>query len=73
MKKLTRDEVHNLICKNLKKLRLSMDASQMTFGSFAGISNQQYSKYESGQSRIHATHLFMIAEECNVDINYFFK
>lgn len=73
MTKITRDEIHNLICNNLKKLRLSMDASQMTFGSYAGISNRQYSKYESGKSRIHATHLFMIAEECNVDVVYFFK
>ncbi len=67
-----RDDVHNLICKNLKRLRLSLDASQITFGNYAEISNQQYSKYETGQSRIHATHLFLISKACSVDINYFF-
>lgn len=73
MKKLNREDVHQLICKNLKKLRTDMGASQIAFGNYAEISNQQYSKYESGQSRIHATHLYMIAKNCNVEIGYFFK
>gem|GEM_PF-4726466 len=73
MKKLGREDVHKLICINLKKLRTDKGASQITFGNYAEISNQQYSKYESGQSRIHATHLYMIAQECNIEVDYFFK
>ena len=73
MNKLSREDVHKLICKNLKKLRTDMEASQITFGNYAEISNQQYSKYESGKVRIHATHLYMIAQECNIEVSYFFK
>jgi len=73
MKIINTDQVHNLVCKNLKTLRLSKGESQLKFGDYAFVSNQQYCKYENGQSKIPACHLYLIAEGCSVDMSYFFQ
>ena len=72
MNKLDRDELHNLICKNLKSLRIKQGKSQIDFGDYAEIANQQYSRFETGKGLIPASYLYLIAKGCGVDINYFY-
>lgn len=73
MDKLNRDQLHHLICKNLKALRLKQGKSQIVFGDYVEIANQQYSRFETGKGLIPASYLYLIAEGCGVDISYFYK
>jgi len=73
MNNLSRDNVHKLICKNLKALRLQQGKSQITFGDYAKISNQQYSKFETGKSLIPANYLYLIAKGCGIEVTYFYQ
>ncbi|RZG16731.1 XRE family transcriptional regulator [Pseudoalteromonas sp. CO342X] len=72
MKRLSEDDINLLICKQLKKLRGYKGASQGQFGAAIGVSNQQYSKFETGKNRIFAGQLYLLAQEYDVDINSFF-
>lgn len=72
MSKLSENEANSLICKQLKKLRINIGASQDQFGAIMGVTNQQYSKFETGKNRVFAGQLFLIAQEYQVDINKFF-
>lgn len=73
MKKLDGKEIDILIGTNLKRLRVELSKSQQDIGDMIELSNQQVSKFESGKNSLNANQLFMIAKECDVDMNYFFK
>jgi transcriptional regulator with XRE-family HTH domain len=73
MKKLDGKEIDILIGTNLKRLRAELGKSQQDIGDMIELSNQQVSKFESGKNGLNANQLFMIAQGCDVDMNYFFK
>ncbi|MGB0835551.1 MAG: helix-turn-helix domain-containing protein [Psychrobium sp.] len=73
MNKLNEEQANILISNQLKKLRKSKGSSQDHFGAILGVSNQQYSKFESGKNRISAGQLLLIAQEYNIDINMLYK
>lgn len=73
MSKLSEDEANSLICKQLKKLRVNIGASQDQFGAIMGVTNQQYSKFETGKNRVFAGQLFLISQEYGIDMNMFYK
>jgi len=73
MKKLDGKEIDTLIGINLKRLRAELGKSQQDIGDMIELSNQQVSKFESGKNGLNANQLFMIAQECGVDMNYFFN
>ncbi len=73
MKKLDSKEVDVLVGKNLKRLRDELGKSQQDIGDIIELSNQQMSKFESGKNGFNVNQLFIIAQECDVDMNYFFQ
>lgn len=73
MKKLDDKEIDILIGENLKRLRSDLGKSQQNIGDIIELSNQQISKFENGKNSLNANQLFMIAQECGVDMNYFFN
>ena len=56
----------------LRTLRRQRSMSQAALGRALGISLQQIQKYESGQNRISASRLHMIALLLGIDLAYFF-
>lgn len=64
---------NKLINSQLKKFRKSRKISQEELGSVIGVSNQQYSKIETGKNRISAGQLLLISLHYHIDISYFFK
>lgn len=73
MKKLDSKEIDILVGINLKKLRGELGKSQQEIGDIIELSNQQISKFESGKNGFNVNQLFLIAQNCNVDMNYFFQ
>mgnify|MGYP000371460281 CR=1 FL=1 len=73
MKKIDRAKADELVCKNLKSLRLKLGKSQICFANILDITNQQYSKFETGKNSINASQLFLIAQEYSANINQFFN
>jgi len=73
MQKIDNVKADKLICKKLKSLRLTLGKSQQCFADILEITNQQYSKFETGQNSINASQLFLIAQEYSADMNYFFN
>ncbi len=73
MQKINSAKADKLICKNLKSLRLQLGKSQQCFADILEITNQQYSKFETGQNSINANQLFLIAQEYSADMNQFFN
>ena len=73
MQKIDSVKADELICKNLKSLSLKLGKSQQCFADILEITNQQYSKFETGQNSINANQLFLIAQEYSVDMNQFFN
>lgn len=49
MKKLSEEEANLLISQQLKKLRILKGLSQDQFGAIINVTNQQYSKFETGK------------------------
>ena len=61
-----------IIAKQLRKFRKNANLSQQQLGDVLGLSNQQYSKFESGINRIYASQILIIANMYSVDANQFF-
>lgn len=66
------DSEVKLIANQLKKFRTLNGLSQQALGDVLGVSNQQYSKFESGLNRISASQVLKIANEYSVAIELFF-
>lgn len=73
MKKFNAGEIDKLVGRNLKKLRKEKKKSQQAIGDIIELSNQQVSKFESGKNGFNVSQLYLIAQECEVDMNYFFN
>ncbi|EMA4783083.1 helix-turn-helix transcriptional regulator [Providencia rettgeri] len=71
-----RDNIVNVVSKNIgkkiKKLRLKYNLSGSNLAKFIGISQQQLSRYENGQSDISTSKIMIISIYFNVDVSYFF-
>ena len=70
MKKLDGKEINVLVGLNLKRLRDELRKSQHVIGDIIELSNQQIWKCKNG---FNVNQLFLIAQACKVDMNYFFK
>ncbi|MCG9509399.1 helix-turn-helix domain-containing protein, partial [Providencia rettgeri] len=60
------------IGKKIKKLRLKYNLSGSNLAKVIGISQQQLSRYENGQSDISTSKIMIISIYFNVDVSYFF-
>ncbi|MBQ0325493.1 helix-turn-helix transcriptional regulator [Providencia rettgeri] len=58
--------------KKIKKLRLKYNLSGSNLAKVIGISQQQLSRYENGQSDISTSKIMIISIYFNVDVSYFF-
>ncbi|WP_272663718.1 helix-turn-helix domain-containing protein [Providencia sp. PROV110] len=71
-----RDNIVNVVSKNIgkkiKKLRLKYNLSGSNLAKVVGISQQQLSRYENGQSDISTSKIMIISIYFNVDVSYFF-
>ncbi|APC09848.1 MULTISPECIES: helix-turn-helix domain-containing protein [Providencia] len=71
-----RDNIVNVVSKNIgkkiKKLRLKYNLSGSNLAKVIGISQQQLSRYENGQSDISTSKIMIISIYFNVDVSYFF-
>ncbi len=59
--------------KRLRQIRLIRNISQTDLGERLGISFQQIQKYEKGANRISASKLWLLAQELEVSVSYFFE
>lgn len=71
-----RNNIVNVVSKNIgkkiKKLRLKYNLSGSALAEVIGISQQQLSRYENGQSDISTSKIMIISIYFNVDVSYFF-
>ena len=65
-------EVDGPIGKRLRQARKSGNFSVKEIAAHVGISDKQYYKFEMGQVRISARHLFKLAEFFKLSPSYFF-
>lgn len=61
------------IGRKIKELRLAMGLSRQELGDQIGVTHQQCQKYESGDNRISAGRLVLIAQVLNKDVSYFYQ
>lgn len=67
------DLVDKHVGQRIRDRRRTLDVSQQEIGEILGISYQQLQKYESGQNRISAGRLFMLAHILKVDVGFFYQ
>ena len=63
-----RKEIFDLLLKDKPVEKINSE-----IGDIIELSNQQISKFESGKNGFNVNQLFLIAQNCNVDMNYFFQ
>ncbi len=63
----------NYIGKRLKLRRLMLHMNQDELASMIGVTFQQIQKYESGNTKLSASRLFVLARVLQVDIPFFFE
>lgn len=64
-------ELGNGLGQRMKELRKHNDFSLADIGTLLGVSRQQVTKYENGESRIAADQLIAIAAHMGVSLSYF--
>lgn len=57
----------------IRDRRRFLDISQQEIGEILSVSYQQLQKYESGQNRISAGRLFLLAHILKVDVGFFYQ
>ena len=67
------DFIDKHVGKRIRDRRRSMDISQQDISDILSVSYQQLQKYESGQNRISAGRLFMLAHILKVEVGFFYK
>jgi len=73
MSSVETDQATAIIAKQLFKFRQFSGLSQQQLGDVLGVSNQQYSKFETGKNRISASQILIVVEHFSVDANQFFS
>jgi len=66
------DPIDIYVGDRLRSRRKALDLSQQQLGTKVGVTFQQIQKYERGTNRIGASRLFKIANELDVEPQYFF-
>ena len=61
------------IARNIKKMRLSADLTQMELASGIGVTYQQIQKYEQAMSRVSAGRLWDISQIFEVPVESLFE
>lgn len=64
--------VDKIVGRRIREARIAIGWSQARLSKFAGVSFQQFQKYENGLNRISASRLFLIAEALHVSIDMLF-
>lgn len=57
----------------LKEIRKDNDYNQFEIAKILGITQVQYSRYETGERLIPVTHLIKLAEYYNVSVDYLLR
>lgn len=63
----------NYIGAKIRELRVSMGLSRMQLSSKIGVTHQQLCKYESGDNRISAGRLAVVAVALKKSVSYFYR
>lgn len=71
-KTIDTDAIDYMVAKKITELRLALGLSRMQVSKKIGVTHQQLSKYESGDNRITAGRLKVIAKALGKPISYFF-
>lgn len=72
MSKFVASQVDYLIGKRIQKRRKEMGLTAENLAEQIGVSQQQFSRYERGTTKINLTHLVNIAVILNTPISWFF-
>ncbi|MBP9792044.1 MAG: helix-turn-helix transcriptional regulator [Rickettsiales bacterium] len=72
MSKTSPSNIDNHIGYKLKMLRLKKGRSLSDIGNILGVSFQQIQKYEKGANKISSSNLFLLADNLDTSISYFF-
>lgn len=67
------DLIDKHVGRRLRDRRRSMDLSQQDIAHILSISYQQVQKYESGQNRISAGRLYLLAHIMKTNVGYFYE
>jgi len=73
LKILENKDIDILVGKNIKRLREDQGKIQQYIGDLIELTNPQISKFERGFNSFNVSQLYIIAQECYVDMNYFFE
>jgi transcriptional regulator with XRE-family HTH domain len=65
--------VNECVGKRIKMIRVTNGHSQETLGRVLGLTFQQVQKYERGSNKISADKLYRVAQNYNVELEYFFQ
>lgn len=65
-------EISRLVGAKIRELRITHSMSGSEFGALLGISQQHQSRFENGESNIHAESIYILSYLFDVDLNYFF-
>ena len=72
MKEIDASLLDVYIGKRLKLRRIMLHMSQDELASMVGVTFQQIQKYESGNTKLSASRLFVLAKVLQVDVPFFF-
>ena len=72
MKEMDASLLDAYIGKRLKLRRIMLHMSQDELASMVGVTFQQIQKYESGNTKLSASRLFILAKVLQVDVPFFF-
>lgn len=66
----TRSQIYQLVGDRIRLQRKLLNYSTTQLGALVGVSQQQISRYELGQSRMTISCLFNIAEALQISVRY---
>ena len=67
------DFIDKHVGQRIRDRRRTMDISQQEISEILSVSYQQLQKYESGQNRVSAGRLFLLAHILKVDVGFFYQ
>ncbi|WP_193016398.1 helix-turn-helix domain-containing protein [Proteus sp. FME41] len=65
-------EISKLVGAKIRELRKTHSMSGSEFGALLGISQQHQSRFENGESNIHAESIYILSYLFDLDLSYFF-
>lgn len=73
IREITSGLLDQFIGKKLRLRRLTLQMSQDEVASIIGVTFQQVQKYETGETKISSSRLFILSKILGVEITYFFE